>query len=69
MNGIEWITDEGRILSVIICRSVVPTKTTFIAPDEFLQQADFVVNPKGGNIANHTHKPIERHITGTLEKK
>ena len=67
MDGVEWITDDDRILSVIIRRSVVPTKTTFITPDEFLQQAGFVVYPKGGNIANHTHKPIERHVTGTPE--
>ena len=67
MNGIEWITDNDKILSVIIRRSITPVETEFITPDEFLQQAGFVVYPKGGKIANHTHKPIARSITGTPE--
>jgi hypothetical protein len=67
MNGIEWIRDDERILSIVIRRSVAPEKTTFVTPDEFTQQAGFVVYPANGKIPNHTHKPIERKITGTPE--
>jgi len=67
MDGIEWIYDGERILSLIIRRFVVPEKTTFITPNEFLQQAGFVVYQTGGKIANHTHNPIERKLIGTPE--
>jgi len=67
MDGIEWIWDGDRILSLVIRRSVMPENTTFITPDEFTQQAGFVVYPAGGKISSHTHKSIERHITGTPE--
>lgn len=67
MDGIEWIKDGERILSVVIRHSVMPDKTTFITPNEFTQQAGFVVYQTYGKIANHTHKPIERLITGTPE--
>lgn len=67
MDGIEWIQDGKHILSVIIRGKVAPENTTFITPDEFVQQAGFVVYGKGGKIASHTHKPIKREITGTPE--
>lgn len=67
MDGIEWIRDGDRILSVIIRSDIRPRETTFITPDEFIQQAGFVVYPAGGRIASHTHKPIRREITGTPE--
>jgi hypothetical protein len=67
MDGIEIIKDGELILSVIIRGTVMPEKTTFITPDEFYQQAGFVVYPASGIVANHTHKPIERHLIGTPE--
>lgn len=67
MDGIEMIKDGDQILSMVIRSSVAPEKTTFITPDEFYQQAGFVVYPAGGEIASHTHLPIERHLVGTPE--
>jgi len=67
MNGIEWIRDGEDILSVVIRALATIEKTTFITPDSFTQQAGFIVYPNGGEIVNHTHKPIDRHITGTPE--
>ncbi|HZU85989.1 MAG TPA: hypothetical protein VFF78_00820 [Anaerolineaceae bacterium] len=66
-DGIEWIKHQGQTLAVVIRAQVTPEKTTFITPNEFLQQAGFVVYPAGGQIAAHTHHPIERHLTGTAE--
>lgn len=67
MDGIEWIKDGETILSLVIHPVALPEKTTFFTPDEFTQQAGFVVYPTGGEIANHTHKPIIRQLTGTPE--
>jgi hypothetical protein len=66
-DGIDWIQHAGQTLAVIIRASVMPEKTTFITPDEFLQQAGFVVYPASGQIAAHTHNPVDRHLTGTAE--
>jgi hypothetical protein len=67
MDGIEKIMDGNVILSMIIRNRVAPTETTFVTPNEFYQQAGFVVYPTGGKIASHTHIPIERHLIGTPE--
>lgn len=67
MDEIQWIHDGDRILSAIIRRNIEPGKTVFITPDEFIQQAGFVVYPAGGEIANHTHYPLPRFIVGTPE--
>jgi hypothetical protein len=67
MDGIEWIRDGDQILSVVIRRSTSPQETTFITPNEFIQQAGFVVYAAGGKIASHTHKPLKRAIAGTPE--
>lgn len=67
MKGIEFVNDGEVILSLIIRSDVSPEKTTFVTPDEFYQQAGFVVYPAGADIANHTHLPISRHLIGTPE--
>jgi hypothetical protein len=67
MDGIEKIMDGERILSLIIRSTVAPDSTVFVTPDEFYQQAGFIVYPAGGKIANHLHKPIERKLIGTPE--
>jgi hypothetical protein len=58
MNGIERIMDGDCILSMIIRGSVSPTETLFVTPNEFYQQAGFIVYPAGGRIPSHLHKPI-----------
>jgi mannose-6-phosphate isomerase-like protein (cupin superfamily) len=45
----------------------MPERTTFVTPNDFRQQLGFVVYPKGGEIARHVHRPLERHIVGTSE--
>lgn len=67
MDGIEFLLDGDDVLALIIRASVLPDKTTFITPDDFTQQAGFVVYPAGGNIPAHDHLPIQRALTGTAE--
>ncbi|MBI4220018.1 MAG: hypothetical protein HY682_07750 [Chloroflexi bacterium] len=63
----ERIERDGRPLAYIIRASVLPERTTFLTPSDFKQQVGFVVYPAGGEIARHTHRPLERHLVGTSE--
>jgi len=64
---VERIERNGRPLAVIIRAEMLPEKTTFLTPNEFKQQVGFVVYPRGGEIARHVHRPLERHLVGTSE--
>lgn len=67
-NQIEIISDQENIaLSYIIRSSFLPEKTTFITPPEYKQQVGYIVYPKGGEVTQHTHKPIKRQLIGTSE--
>lgn len=64
---IERILEQGSPLAYIIRASFSPEQTTFLTPPEFKQQVGFVVYPAGGEITRHTHRALERHLTGTSE--
>jgi uncharacterized protein with PhoU and TrkA domain len=66
-NYVEVITANAQTLCYVIRNDVRPEKTTFITPPDGKQQVGFIVYPKGGIIARHTHKPLERHIIGMAE--
>ena len=38
-----------------------------MTPPEFKQQVGFVVYPKGGEVARHVHRSLERRLVGTSE--
>ncbi|OGO17411.1 MAG: hypothetical protein A2Z14_01595 [Chloroflexi bacterium RBG_16_48_8] len=63
----EKICCAGRTLAYIIRADVQPAQTSFITPSEEKQQVGFIVYPKGGQIARHAHRPLERRIIGTSE--
>lgn len=63
----ERIEHAGRPLAYIIRAAVMPERTTFVTPSDFKQQVGFVVYPAGGEIARHSHRPLQRHIVGTSE--
>ncbi len=64
---VERITWQGAPLTFIIRAALLPGQTTFLTPPEFKQQVGFVVYPAGGEVARHTHRPLERHLVGTSE--
>lgn len=66
-NVIEHITWNEQHIATIIRRDYMPDTTTFISPDSYYQQAGFVVYPKGGEVARHSHLPLQRHLIGTPE--
>jgi mannose-6-phosphate isomerase-like protein (cupin superfamily) len=66
-NNIEIISADGQTLCYVIRASTRPKQTTFITPPDAKQQVGFIVYPKGGAIARHIHRPLERHIIGMAE--
>lgn len=64
---IEHITWNNQHIATIIRREYMPDKTTFVSPDSYYQQAGFVVYPKDGVVARHSHLPLQRHLIGTPE--
>lgn len=67
MEPVEHILAEDQPLATIIRSGWAPSETTFLTPSHLNQQVGFVVYPSGGSIDPHTHRPIERRITGTAE--
>jgi mannose-6-phosphate isomerase-like protein (cupin superfamily) len=67
MDNVEFITANGQALCYVIRANTKPDLTTFITPPEAKQQVGFIVYPKGGVIARHIHRPLERHIIGMAE--
>lgn len=63
----EIITTNDQTLCYVIRKAAHPEQTTFITPPDGKQQVGFIVYSKGGVIARHTHKKLERHIVGMAE--
>ena len=63
----ESVEHEGNLIAYIIRRGKEPSDTIFVTPDDFKQQLGFIVYPRGGEIARHIHKPMERHLVGMSE--
>ncbi len=67
MSLIEKIEWQDQLLAYIVRAAFDPETTTFVTPQELNLQLGFVVYPQGGEVARHTHKPLERHLVGTSE--
>ena len=66
-NAVEYVSFHGKPLAYIIRVEMNPEKTIFLTPQDFNLQLGFVVYTAGGEVARHTHRPLERHIVGTNE--
>jgi hypothetical protein len=64
---IHTIGRGGRVFSYVIHAGGPPERTTFLTPDDAIQQVGFVVHSAGDEVRRHYHRPIERTITGTPE--
>lgn len=67
MDNVDIITSNGQTLCYVIREISHPKQTTFITPPEDKQQVGFIVYPKGGIVARHIHRQLERHIIGMAE--
>jgi hypothetical protein len=63
----ERILDGEQVLCILVRADLVPTETTFLTPPGYKQQVGFIVYPKGGEVARHTHVALQRHLVGTSE--
>jgi hypothetical protein len=67
-NPVEIISDQkSNPLTYIIRSSFIPIETTFLTPPEFKQQVGYIVYKEGGEVSRHTHRALERQLTGTSE--
>jgi len=64
---VERIYWGETCLAYIVRAGFLPDETIFLTPPEYKQQVGFVVYPVGGEVKQHTHRSLERHITGTSE--
>ncbi len=67
MLEVDTVESAGRVLAYVVRAHDGPERTTFVTPDECLQQVGFVVHPRGAEIERHRHLPAERTIVGTPE--
>jgi quercetin dioxygenase-like cupin family protein len=67
MQFVERVYDGDQPLTFIIRAGFSPDQTTFVTPENFPQQVGFVVYPKGGEVARHAHRQLQRHVVGTPE--
>lgn len=65
--NIEAIGRDGRVFAYVMRDTPGEKKTTFLTPDEAIQQVGFVVHPAGAEVKRHYHLPLERSIVGTPE--
>lgn len=66
-NSLEHITWHDQAIATIIRRDYAPDRTTFVSPASYYQQLGFVVYPTGGEVARHSHLPLQRYLIGTPE--
>ncbi len=64
---IETVGRAGRTFCYVMREQAPPEQTTFITPDDAIQQVGLVVHPAGATVRRHYHLPLERSIVGTPE--
>lgn len=65
--NVEPIGKGDRVYAYVMRESGQEARTTFLTPDEAIQQVGFVVHPAGAEVKRHYHLPLERSIVGTPE--
>jgi mannose-6-phosphate isomerase-like protein (cupin superfamily) len=67
MDFVETVTAGGQTLALIVRGSIDRTGISFFTPNDFSQQLAYMQHPAGKVIKPHTHKPVQREVTKTLE--
>jgi hypothetical protein len=65
--NVEAIGRDGKVFAYVMRDAPGEKQTTFLTPDESIQQVGFVVHPAGAEVRRHYHLPLERSIVGTPE--
>lgn len=68
-NGswVEPVGDGETVFAYVVRAGSTPNATTFLTPDQLPLQLGFIVYPRGGEVARHYHKPLERQLQTTTE--
>ena len=64
---VETIHHEGKTIAHIVRSARSARQTEFITDPQDKQQVGFIVYPKEGVIARHTHRPYVRQVVGMSE--
>ena len=64
---IRRITDNGKILAIIISGDFEEPGVHFFTPNEFSQQLAYMRHPPGQLITPHVHNPVHRDVHLTQE--
>jgi hypothetical protein len=64
---VEAIGRDGHVFAYVVSGASRPDRTTFLTPDDCVQQVGFVVHEAGAEVKRHYHRPVERQIVGTPE--
>ena len=67
MTGVEEIRARGRLLAMVVSKTVAPGETSFLTEESLPVQLGFIVYPQGGEVKRHVHRPLERSLIGTSE--
>ena len=63
----ETIRHHDKTLCIIVRGLPAPKATTFYTPNDFNLQVGNIVYPAGGEIPRHSHRKVERNVSGTSE--
>ena len=66
-NFIEKITENEKLLAIIIRTNFKQKGINFFTPSDFSQQLGYMNRPKGYKIEPHVHNKVERTIKYTQE--
>jgi hypothetical protein len=64
---IEQITENGRLLAIIVAHSFSEAGIRFFTPNDFSQQLAYMSHPAGRIIDAHVHNPVPREVVYTQE--
>jgi mannose-6-phosphate isomerase-like protein (cupin superfamily) len=67
MDAVETVSAGGHTLAVIVRNSISEPGISFFTPNDFSQQLAYMQHPAGKTIFPHTHNPVQRAVTKTLE--
>ena len=67
VNFVERVTDQERVLAIIVKAALIPKETQFLTDSQETFQVGFIVKGAGEHVPPHRHKPIVRTVTGTSE--
>jgi hypothetical protein len=64
---IKEISQDGKLLAIIIPHNFQSSGIEFFTPDNFSQQLAYMQHPIGKTIQPHVHRPLTRNVQFTQE--